>query len=323
MAAVLEVLAIPYGTQGRSHKCSRRARVGGRAGSVGTAQVSRRSPLREQRRDTARGCCRGIRAERRLGPASERLRIRSQAQSPDRLRRSHRRQRRPGDRAARRAPDRRRRHRRAHVAAWLPGWRCCSPRRRSTFVGAYFRRYRGGRVALDVQYDLRNAMQDHLQTLDFANLDRMPTGQLVGRANSDSTLVQGLLSFFPIMSGNVLMLVFSLASCSTSRPLLARRQPARGAGAAVHLLPDALARLPRDLGRPAERGRCRPDRRRGRQRRAGRQGLRPGAPRARPGADAVEAVRLADARGPAAVPLPAAPEADPALGQVAVLALGG
>ena len=90
-----------------------------------------------------------------------------------------------------------------------------------TFVGAYFRRYRGGRVALDVQYDLRNAMQEHLQRLDFANLDRMPTGQLVARANSDSMLVQGLLSFLPIMSGNILMLVLSLAVMLYLSPLLA------------------------------------------------------------------------------------------------------
>jgi ATP-binding cassette subfamily B protein len=90
-----------------------------------------------------------------------------------------------------------------------------------TFVGAYFRRYRGGRVALDVQYDLRNAMQEHLQGLDFANLDRMPTGQLVARANSDSMLVQGLLSFLPIMSGNILMLVLSLAVMIYLSPLLA------------------------------------------------------------------------------------------------------
>jgi ATP-binding cassette subfamily B protein len=90
-----------------------------------------------------------------------------------------------------------------------------------TFGGAYFRRYRGGRVALDVQFDLRNAMQEHLQSLDFANLDRMPTGQLVARANSDSMLVQGLLSFLPIVTGNVLMLVLSLSVMLYLSPLLA------------------------------------------------------------------------------------------------------
>jgi len=90
-----------------------------------------------------------------------------------------------------------------------------------TFAAAYLRRYQGGRVALDVQYDLRNAMYEHLHELDFAQHDEMPTGQLVGRANSDSTLVQGLLSFFPIMSGNILLLLASLAIMLVLSPLLA------------------------------------------------------------------------------------------------------
>ena len=91
----------------------------------------------------------------------------------------------------------------------------------ATFGFAYLRRYRGGRVALSVQYDLRNDMQAHLQSMDFANLDRMPTGQLVARANSDATLVQGLLSFLPIMSGNVLLLLVSLVIMFWLSPLLA------------------------------------------------------------------------------------------------------
>ena len=91
----------------------------------------------------------------------------------------------------------------------------------ATFGFAYLRRYRGGRVALSVQYDLRNDMQAHLQAMDFANLDRMPTGQLVARANSDATLVQGLLSFLPIMSGNVLLLLVSLVIMFWLSPLLA------------------------------------------------------------------------------------------------------
>ena len=91
----------------------------------------------------------------------------------------------------------------------------------ASFAFAYVRRYRGGRVALEVQYDLRNAMHDHLQALDFDNLGRMPTGQLVARANSDSTLVQGLLSFFPIMSSNILLLLLSLGVMLYLSPLLA------------------------------------------------------------------------------------------------------
>jgi ATP-binding cassette, subfamily B, bacterial len=91
----------------------------------------------------------------------------------------------------------------------------------ASFAFAYVRRYRGGKVALEVQYDLRNAMHDHLQALDFDNLNRMPTGQLVARANSDSTLIQGLLSFFPIMSSNLLLTVLSLTVMVYLSPLLA------------------------------------------------------------------------------------------------------
>ena len=40
-------------------------------------------------------------------------------------------------------------------------------------------------------------------------------------ANSDSALVQGLLSFFPIMSGNVLLMLFSLGVMIYLSPLLA------------------------------------------------------------------------------------------------------
>jgi ATP-binding cassette subfamily B protein len=91
----------------------------------------------------------------------------------------------------------------------------------ASFGFAYIRRYRGGRMALAVQYDLRNAMHDHLQALDFDNLNRMPTGQLVARANSDSTLIQGLLGFFPIMSSNVLLTLLSLVVMLYLSPLLA------------------------------------------------------------------------------------------------------
>ncbi|RKR76689.1 ABC transporter ATP-binding protein [Frondihabitans australicus] len=91
----------------------------------------------------------------------------------------------------------------------------------ATFCFTYLRRYRGGRVALEVQNDLRNDMHDHLQKMDFASLDRMPTGQLVSRANSDSTLVQGLLNMLPIMSGNVILMILSVVVMFTLSPLLA------------------------------------------------------------------------------------------------------
>ena len=89
------------------------------------------------------------------------------------------------------------------------------------FAMSYLRRYNGGRVALGVQFDLRNAMHDHLQQMDAQTLDAMPTGQLVGRASSDSTLVQGLLNYIPVMSSNVLLVIGSLAVMLWLSPLLA------------------------------------------------------------------------------------------------------
>lgn len=89
------------------------------------------------------------------------------------------------------------------------------------FGFAYLRRYRGGRIGLDVQNDLRNDMHDRLQRLDAATLDTMPTGQLVARANSDTALVQGLLNFLPLVTGNVLMLFLSLVVMFFLSPLLA------------------------------------------------------------------------------------------------------
>ena len=91
----------------------------------------------------------------------------------------------------------------------------------ATFGFAYLRRYHGARVALEVQYDLRNAMHGHLQSMDAENLERMPTGQLVGRANSDTTLVQGLLNYFPIMSSNALLVLLSVVVMLVLSPLLA------------------------------------------------------------------------------------------------------
>ena len=78
------------------------------------------------------------------------------------------------------------------------------------FGAAYVRRYYGGRVALDVQFDMRNAVYERLQRLDFASHDQLQTGQLVSRASSDVALIQGVLSFLPIMIGNALLLVIAL-----------------------------------------------------------------------------------------------------------------
>ncbi|MGZ6910009.1 MAG: ABC transporter ATP-binding protein [Acidimicrobiia bacterium] len=79
-----------------------------------------------------------------------------------------------------------------------------------SFWAAYVRRWVGGRVSLDVQYDLRVAIFERLQRLDFGTHDELQTGQLVSRASSDLGLLQGLLAFLPIIVGNLVMLVLSV-----------------------------------------------------------------------------------------------------------------
>ena len=85
---------------------------------------------------------------------------------------------------------------------------------------AYVRRFIGGRVALDVQFDLRNAIYERLQRLDLASHDELSTGQLVSRASSDVGLLQGMLSLLPITAGNLVGVVVSLVVMVILSPLL-------------------------------------------------------------------------------------------------------
>ena len=89
------------------------------------------------------------------------------------------------------------------------------------FFAAYVRRFVGGRVSLDVQFDLRNAVYERLQRLDFASHDQLQTGQLVSRASSDIGLLQGLLAFLPIMLGNLVLLVIAIVVMLILSPPLA------------------------------------------------------------------------------------------------------
>ncbi|WP_426363983.1 ABC transporter ATP-binding protein [Streptomyces sp. E-08] len=75
----------------------------------------------------------------------------------------------------------------------------------------YVRRYYGGRLALDVQHDLRVDMFGTITRLDGRRQDELSTGQVVGRATSDLQLIQGLLFMLPMTIGNVLLFLISLA----------------------------------------------------------------------------------------------------------------
>ena len=50
------------------------------------------------------------------------------------------------------------------------------------------RRLVAGRVSLGVEYDLRNTMYEHLQSLELAFFDGQQTGQLMSRATVDLQL---------------------------------------------------------------------------------------------------------------------------------------
>ena len=88
------------------------------------------------------------------------------------------------------------------------------------FVGVYLRRYRGGKMALDVQHTMRTELFESLSGLDGARQDEIHTGQLVGRSISDINMVQGLLQWVPLILGSLLLFVFSLVIMITLSPLL-------------------------------------------------------------------------------------------------------
>src|ERR1700759_3358251 len=59
-----------------------------------------------------------------------------------------------------------------------------------------------------------------LSRLDGASQDALETGQIVSRSITDIGLVQGLLSFVPILMSNALLFVVSLVIMAVLSPLL-------------------------------------------------------------------------------------------------------
>ncbi|MFE3224554.1 ABC transporter ATP-binding protein [Nocardia sp. NPDC059228] len=65
------------------------------------------------------------------------------------------------------------------------------------FLASFGRRMLAGRLALDVQHELRVDLLSALQRLDGPGQDGLRTGQVISRSISDLTLVQGLLAMGP------------------------------------------------------------------------------------------------------------------------------
>jgi ATP-binding cassette, subfamily B, bacterial len=90
-----------------------------------------------------------------------------------------------------------------------------------SFGCVYLRRYRGGQLSLDVQHDLRTELFGALTRLDGARQDQLHTGQIVSRSITDLNMIQALLSMMPMLIGNALLFVLSLAVMFWLSPLLA------------------------------------------------------------------------------------------------------
>ncbi|MEJ8281890.1 ABC transporter ATP-binding protein [Pseudonocardia spirodelae] len=88
------------------------------------------------------------------------------------------------------------------------------------FGGAFVRRYLGGKMALNVQHDLRRAVFAAVQRMDGVRQDRLRTGQVASRAISDLQLVQGFLSMVPLSAGTVVLVVVAVCAMLYLSPLL-------------------------------------------------------------------------------------------------------
>ncbi|MFD9590538.1 ABC transporter transmembrane domain-containing protein [Streptomyces sp. NPDC059980] len=82
------------------------------------------------------------------------------------------------------------------------------------------RRYLAARLSYDVQYSLRNDIFRTLSRLDGARQDELRAGQVVSRAISDLTMVQGLLMLLPHVLAGVLMFVLTLGVMLVLSPAL-------------------------------------------------------------------------------------------------------
>ncbi|NKY85955.1 ABC transporter ATP-binding protein [Nocardia veterana] len=89
------------------------------------------------------------------------------------------------------------------------------------FAATYGRRWLAGRLALDVQHELRVTVLTALHRYDGPRQDRLRTGQVVSRSISDLQLVQGLLAMAPLSAASLLIFIFAAAAMLVLSPPLA------------------------------------------------------------------------------------------------------
>src|SRR3954471_24676061 len=89
-------------------------------------------------------------------------------------------------------------------------------------VFSVFRRLVAGRVSLGVEYDLRNRMYEHLQSLELAFFDQQQTGQLMSRATVDLQSVRFFLGYgLVFLLQSAITIVIAAAVMVTLEPGLA------------------------------------------------------------------------------------------------------
>jgi ATP-binding cassette, subfamily B, bacterial len=87
-------------------------------------------------------------------------------------------------------------------------------------IAGYISRTSLYRVAYDIEYDLRNGIYEHLTRMSFPFYDRVQSGQLISRANSDIRSVQMYLTFAPLILVQCLIAVVAFGyMLATNVPL--------------------------------------------------------------------------------------------------------
>jgi ATP-binding cassette subfamily B protein len=92
------------------------------------------------------------------------------------------------------------------------------------FAIGFVYRYNLQRTSFAIEYDLRNTMYRKFSTLSFSYFDKMQSGQLISRANSDIRSVQMFLAFAPTVVISMITFVVAfvlMASTSLSLAIVA------------------------------------------------------------------------------------------------------
>ena len=88
-------------------------------------------------------------------------------------------------------------------------------------VGHFLRRSRAFQLVWGIEFDLRNAIYERLQRLDFARHDQLDAGQLVSRSNADVQALTQVVVLTPMTIGNLVMFLTSVIVMLTLSPLMA------------------------------------------------------------------------------------------------------